>query len=162
MYPHTHRSLTEMTLWMQTSPAYVSIRQHTSAFVSIRQHSSAYVSIRQHTSAYVSRHVDLPGSVNLTPLPPLVRLQVSLRRDSQCQHTSASVSILQHTRQHTSAYVSIRVSIRQHTSAYVSVRQHTSAYTALCTRLHALLVSLATEPLRCQCFYINVSVREHT
>ncbi len=36
------------------SPAYVSIRQHTSAYVSIRQHTSAYVSIRQHTSAYVS------------------------------------------------------------------------------------------------------------
>jgi hypothetical protein len=31
------------------SPAYVSIRQHTSAYVSIRQHTSAYVSIRQHT-----------------------------------------------------------------------------------------------------------------
>jgi hypothetical protein len=52
------------------TPAYVSIRQHTSAYVvdhalvdhvyiyirsvSIRQHTSAYVSIRQHTSAYVS------------------------------------------------------------------------------------------------------------
>ncbi len=57
------------------------------------------------------------------------------------QHTSAYVSIRQHTsayaaplpagarsvpawRQHTSAYVSIR----QHTPAYVSIRQHTPAY----------------------------------
>jgi hypothetical protein len=59
-----------------TSPACVSIRQHTSACVSIRaptaerpprfdtspacvsirQHTSAYVSIRQHTSAYASIH----------------------------------------------------------------------------------------------------------
>jgi hypothetical protein len=52
------------------------------------------------------------------------------------QHTSAYVSIRQHT--HTSAYVSIRHhrlahlgvhwQLRQHTSAYVSIRQHTSAY----------------------------------
>ncbi len=38
-------------------------------------------------------------------------------------------------RQHTSAYVSIRqhtVSIRQHTSALFSIRQHTSAYVSIC------------------------------
>ncbi len=59
------------------------------------------------------------------------------------EHTSAYVSI----RQHTSAYVSIApawgaapaaehtsayVSIRQHTSAYVSICQHTSAYVSAC------------------------------
>jgi hypothetical protein len=80
------------------------------------------------------------------------------------QHTSAYVSIRQHTaplqlqaplqlrcqylyflyysayvsiRQHTSAYVSMR----QHTSAYVSIRQHTSAYVAL--RLPRLLMASA-------------------
>jgi hypothetical protein len=50
---------------LNTTAAYVSMRQHTSAYVSILaervlqcstqlQHTSAYVSIRQHTSAYVS------------------------------------------------------------------------------------------------------------
>ena len=38
----------------ERSPAYVSIRRHTSAYVSIRQHASACVSIREHASAYVS------------------------------------------------------------------------------------------------------------
>jgi len=37
---------------LNTTAAYVSIRQHTSACVSICQHTSAYVSIRQHTAAY--------------------------------------------------------------------------------------------------------------
>ncbi len=57
-------------------------------------------------------------------------------RRLHCHHTSAYVSIRQHTSaygrvterrlhcHHTSAYVSIR----QHTSAYASIRQHTSAY----------------------------------
>jgi hypothetical protein len=49
------------------------------------------------------------------------------------QHTSAYVSIHQHTSaglQHANAGNSIIIStcIRQHTSAYVSIRQHTSAY----------------------------------
>jgi hypothetical protein len=73
---------------------------------------------------------------------------VRLRRKAVIDHTSAYVSIRQHTsglggkllstiRQHTSAYVSIRQhtsglggkllsTIRPHTSAYVSIRQHTS------------------------------------
>jgi hypothetical protein len=38
----------------RNSPAYISIRQHTSAYVSLRQHTPAYASIRQHASAYTS------------------------------------------------------------------------------------------------------------
>ena len=75
----------------------------------------------------------------------LCRLIITLwnvLNDVLCQHTSAYVSILQHTSgrtsfvfrilqsrrpepslQHTSAYVSMR----QKTRAYVSIRQHTSA-----------------------------------
>jgi hypothetical protein len=51
------------------------------------------------------------------------------------QHTSAYVSIRQHTPYSAAAslntcvrHTSVYVSIRQHTSAYVSIRQHTSAY----------------------------------
>ncbi len=79
-----------------TSPAYVSIRQHTSAYVSIRQHTSAYVSRRQHTSAYVSNLIQEGGEESALTSP-------------------ADVSI----RQQTSAYVSIR----QHTSAILSKRE---------------------------------------
>jgi hypothetical protein len=75
------------------SPAYVSIRQHTSAYVSIRQHTSVYlrvvhlrVSIREHTWAYVSirehtwAYVSIPAG-----------------RASARQHTWAYVSIREHT-----------------------------------------------------------------
>jgi hypothetical protein len=42
-------------LWLLLTPAYVSIRQHTSADLPyVSQHTSAHVSTRQHTSAYVS------------------------------------------------------------------------------------------------------------
>jgi hypothetical protein len=85
-----------------------------------------------------------------------------------CQHTSAYVSIRQHTsvsetssclsayasiRQHTSAYVSIRnkfmpVSIRQHTPAYVSIRQRS------CLQCGESRLSLHTPAY--------VSIRQHT
>ena len=164
--------------------AYVSIRQHPSAFVSIChththgptrdrarrficQHPSASVSIRQQTSAYV-RNVRMgqlaielvDGSFVLARharlfRPPLLQLRCCVRHLRQ--HTSAYVSVCQHTsyslamlvcsarrcsnsaaasascvsiRQHTSAYVNIR-SIRQHTSVYVSIRQHTPAYVSI-------------------------------
>ena len=63
----------------------------------------------------------------------LVRIRAKVRNDL---HTSAYVSIRQHTsaespsyvsiRQHTSAYVSGITFIRQDTSGYVRIRQHTS------------------------------------
>ncbi len=79
------------------APAYVSIGQHMSSYVSIRQPTSAYLSIPQHTSAYL--------------LPQARRRQLVLmrppRHDSERKsfyplallrlHTSAYVSILQHT-----------------------------------------------------------------
>jgi hypothetical protein len=106
----------------------------------------------------------------------------SLRGDSiTCKHTSYVI------RQHTSAYVSIRqhtagvqlardsitckhtsyVSIRQHTSAYVSIRQHTSAYVSI--RWHtAGGVQLAQEIAKGEAGWGNgratsyVSIRQHT
>jgi hypothetical protein len=73
------------------------MRQHTHmvlpfSLVGMRQH-TAYVSIREHAAAYA----------------PVVAL---------CARSTTSSSALLHT----SAY---DVSIRQHTSAYVSIRQHT-------------------------------------
>jgi hypothetical protein len=78
------------------------------------------------------------------------------------QHTSASVSI----RQHTSAYAcrsctaqsrilsSAYVSIRQHTSAYVSIRQHTSAYVCLGAAIQVLSAALV---LRIRCASTQVT-----
>ncbi len=96
--------------------AYVSIRQHTPAYASMRQHASAYFSMRQHTSACVSKRCWQHKSAYMVwrfrgMLPcGTPRARVGLL--SVCHHTSAYVSIRQHT-----AYDSIR----QHTSAYVSV-----------------------------------------
>jgi hypothetical protein len=134
------------------------------------------VYIRQHTSAYVSIRLHLGVCVHAPPRRSQQQETAAAWRQAHCSsprlgtelqglacsdlHTSAYVSIRQHTsawRQahcssprlgtelqglaysdlHTSAYVSIRqhtsayVSIRQHTSAYVSIRQHTSAYVSL-------------------------------
>ncbi len=129
------------------------IRQHTSAYVSIRQHTSAYVSIRQHTYRVVDgceeeEEMDLiqqTESLSRSVTSAYISIQhTSASRHRAClvllrQHTSAYVSIRQHTsassrlraclallRLYTSAY-----SIRQHTSAYVSMRQHTYAYVSI-------------------------------
>jgi hypothetical protein len=54
-------------------------------------------------------------------------------RDQKVEHTSAYVSI----RQHTSAYAYADVYDFEKsgvTSAYVSIRQHTSAYVSVCIR----------------------------
>jgi hypothetical protein len=71
-----------------------------------------------------------------------------------CQHTSAYVSMRQHTSAHcVSAYVSIRqhtsayVSIRQHTSAHVSIRQHTSAHVSIRQHTSLTLKYTAVGPL---------------
>jgi hypothetical protein len=58
------------TLPPLSSPAYVSIRQHTSAYV------TAYVSMREHPSAYVTAYVSIRHSIR--------------------QHTSASMSMREH------------------------------------------------------------------
>ena len=110
------------------TPAYVSIRQHTSACVMPRTSycmyttacTPAYASIRQHTPAYVT--VVACGSV----------------RAATCVHHLVHIIDPQH--QHTSAYVTAHLSIRQHTSpgsyhrpavsAYLSIRQHTSQHTS--------------------------------
>jgi hypothetical protein len=114
----------------------------------------------------LTSHNFLPvlGAVNSTSLTEAERrawrcsrlLPETCRKRGPRQHTSAYVSIRQHTyvevfptlardlqtERDTSAYVSIRMyrcsrllpetcrqrGIRQHTSAYVSIRQHTSAY----------------------------------
>jgi hypothetical protein len=99
----------------------------------IRQHTPAYVSIRQHTSQ--------TRLAQLAPVPTRPNTHVSRRQHasvSMRQHTSAYVSIRQHTpayvsiRQHTSAcmcqHMSEYVSICRHTPSYASIRQHTSAY----------------------------------
>ena len=106
----------------------------------MRQHASAGISIRQHTSAYLLLAVPehgVKGAVDTRRLAVYQAEPVSLglpcerhhwRRDLQHLHTSAYVSI----RQHTSRFLGRKSSkerdfvsllLRQHTSAYVSVRQ---------------------------------------
>ena len=74
-----------------------------------------YIAPRGYTSAW--------KGLTKSGCPP----RASSRASSPCsmrQHTSAYVSI----RQHTSSHASSPCSMRQHTSAYVSIRQHASAY----------------------------------
>jgi hypothetical protein len=106
--------------------------------------------------------VKLPGLVYAAPL--FVQIRVGPLA-SVYLHTSAYVSILQHTSGyvhaaplfvqirvgplasvylHTSAYVSIR----QHTSAYVSIRQHTSAYVSVYLDRCRILLHLQVRLLR--------------
>ena len=103
--------------------AYVSIRQHTSAYVSIRQQAS----VRQHTSAYcfflwlitsikTSRY---DSSVVRHPPRPFVPAYVSIR-----PHTSADEQIRLVCCPSSAA--PFCTCIRQHTSAYISIRQHTT------------------------------------
>ncbi len=122
--------------------AYVSIPQHTSGM-----HTSAYLSmltratelyeralasqvcIRQHTSAYVRyAYVSIPQHADTRH--GAVRACARLPG----MHTSAYVSIRQHTYVPTELYeraLASQVCIRLHTSAYVSMRQHTSAYLSI-------------------------------
>jgi hypothetical protein len=94
------------------------------------------------------------------------------RRSKACsyQHTSAYVSIRQHTAASTSlgglqlpAYVSIRqhasayVSIRQHTSGYVSIRQHTSPAQTPSTPSDRTTLQAHTHT-RCSCVSMCTSV----
>ena len=108
----------ELVAYGQHTSAYVSIREHTSAYVSICEHGERrgaqqarlnrpVDSIRQHSSAY---------AVYVSILSAYFKLR-SLKEAGR-QHTSAYVSIRQHT-QYTSAYAA-SVSIRQHRS----IRQH--------------------------------------
>jgi hypothetical protein len=95
----------------------------------------------------------------------------------RCQHTSAYVSIRQHTSadgcrtsappqvsafgQHTSAYVSRC----QHTSADVSIRQHTSAYVSRCQQTSAdvsIRQQTSADVSRRQHTSADVSIRQHT
>jgi hypothetical protein len=101
-----------MTTCLQHTSAYVSIRQHTSAYVSIRQHLLAHdnlpdlrlwlvsVAFVLHTSAYVS-----------------IRQRMLM---TTCQSCNSCLSAL------------LSSCIRQHTSAYVSICQHTSASLSSC------------------------------
>jgi hypothetical protein len=115
-------------------PAYVSIQQHTSRMPGRRSTQAAWSScIRQHTSAYVT-DARMPDARRVVFL-----------------HTSAYVSI----RQHTSAYVSIRVSIRQLTSAYVSI--HTPA-----ARPKRRRHWMGARPPRRLVSSCAVSIRQHT
>jgi hypothetical protein len=120
--PHTPQASRLLPLLATPShlhhtPAYVSIRQHTSAYVEASAAPrypvapAPYACIR---SAYVQACIWHTFSIRAAIRSAYVQSYVRIR-----QHTSAYVSI----RQHTSAYVSIR----QHTSAYVRIRQHTSA-----------------------------------
>jgi hypothetical protein len=96
------------------TPAYASIRQHTSAYVRrIRydtgwtdEHTSAYASIRQHMSAYV-KHTDCPA----------------VCAEESPARAAAYVSI----RPHTSAYVSIRIALQYAPKNRLHAQQHTSA-----------------------------------
>jgi hypothetical protein len=89
-----------------------------------------------------------------------LRLAISRRFVSagETQHTSAYVSIRQHTSepQHTSAYVS-SLSIRQHTSAYVSMRQSLSIRQL--TSAASAYVSIRQQPQHISAY---VSIRQHT
>ncbi len=77
------------------------------------------------------------------------------------QHTSAYVSIRQHTSAcvcpHTTAS-SLPVSISQHTSAYVSIRQHTSA----CVCPHTTASSLPVSIRQHVCVFILLRRRYRT
>jgi hypothetical protein len=140
------------------SPAYVSIRQHTSAYVSIRQHTSAYVSM--HTSAnaaYVSVCCIRQHTYLISSLTSVRRkANISSAFVSICQHLSAFVSICQH--------LSAFVSICQHLSAFVSIRQHTSARSTPAERQH-LVVPFHAMDLLADCRQHTpayVSIRQHT
>jgi hypothetical protein len=66
------------------------------------------------------------------------------------QHTPACAAVracLPRPRQHTSAYVSIRQHTSQHTPAYASIRQHTRQF-ALACRVLVLLLILGIEIAR--------------
>jgi hypothetical protein len=88
---------------------------------------------------------------------------------SICEHTSAHVSI----RQHTSAprvlatAQQVYVSIRQHTSAHVSIRQHTSAYFMLQRVLPGRGMEedprarASTHKTSCLPLPVYVSIRQH-
>ncbi len=82
-------------------------------------HTPAYVSIRQHTSA--------TRSITLADLSSFLIFAARLRCCCIRQHTSAHVSIRQHTSAYVFDLRSA-LALLLHTSAYVSIRQHTSAY----------------------------------
>ena len=106
--------------------AYVSIRQNTSGYVRIRPHTRGYQ--EAHSSCSTQRATEAaPGAAVVSSRPPGCGQTIHCVRArwfcGPAPHTSAYVSI----RQHTSGYVSAYVS--QHTSA--SIRQHTSAYVSM-------------------------------
>jgi hypothetical protein len=115
------------------------IRQHTSAYVSMRQHASAYVSIRQYARLRACARRQHASVVSQYIVDGCVYVRSNYENDSARHlHTSAYVSI----RQHTSAYGCVYVrsnyendSARHlHTSAYVSISQHTDACMCGATR----------------------------
>jgi hypothetical protein len=94
-----------------------------------------------------------PRDIRLLPTPSPACIRHSIR-----QHTSAYLSIRQHSRGTDVFPRDIRLlptpspaCIRQHTSAYVSIRQHTSAYLSI--REDSSLLPLLPE---------YVSIRQHT
>jgi hypothetical protein len=133
------------------SPAYVSMRQHTSAYVSIRLHTSAYVRIRQHTSAYVSIRAQTPGHPPPRARPPhrlpaggSIRIFVLAKQVNQQVKYLAGCDdpIPPKHSIYTKLWSSPSISpiylklwegfCRLPSPAYVSIRQHTSAYGSIC------------------------------
>jgi hypothetical protein len=121
----------------------------------IRQHTPAYFSIRQHTSAiYIDVHCVFQAGIRLY-FPPFWRGRRREKKECQClfKDRCATCSVAESRvappayvsiRQHTSAYVSAcrctTCSVAEsslHTSAYVSIRQHTSAYVSICQHMPA-------------------------
>jgi hypothetical protein len=103
----------------------VSICQHTSAYVSIRQHTSAYVSIPERRARH--RFSRAPSNPH-TRAAGVRELFHSLRLAPECRASAALYPRSQAPvrEQHCSP------TIRQHTSAYVSIRQHTSEHKLSC------------------------------
>jgi len=110
----------------------VSIRQHASAYVSIRQH--AYVRIREHTSELRDAS---PASACMSAA------SVSIRPAHVSMHTSAYArgdGRLACERRRRSAQRA--PACKPHTSASVSIRQHTSAYVCKCPKSSSLMRSV--------------------
>ena len=105
---------------------YVYMYPHTAICVSSYS-GQAVVNIKSRSQTHEKQHV--------LYVCPHAAMHVSLMLRLHTKHTSAYVSIRQHTSVLMLQYMcpSCCDCIRQHTSAYVSIRQHTSVLMLLCT-----------------------------
>ena len=130
--PHTALLPPELPGVRQHTSAYVSIRQHTSERIRqhtsecIRQHTSAYASMRQHTPVHVSIrawYMRPPGARRLSPGFHTRNVAIS-GRGPVLRFIAPMLAV-----------IGLQQRIRQHTSAYVSIRQHTSVQCSGSSRL---------------------------